>query len=89
MDLVDGDRLLLCTDGLNNELRDDAIAEVLINQKDIDLACKILIDKANWSGGNDNITVLIIDYKNGGIDSLKVTQFLINSDIGGSLKQVC
>jgi serine/threonine protein phosphatase PrpC len=60
-----GDRYLLCSDGLFNEVPDDTIARVLIDTDDPDEAAGILITMANDGGGRDNITVVIVDVVEG------------------------
>jgi serine/threonine protein phosphatase PrpC len=52
------DCLLLCSDGLPNEVADDEISRVVLASRDLDEACKRLVDLANERGGKDNITVL-------------------------------
>ena len=49
--LREGDRLLLCSDGLSNVIADDEIAEALNFTRDVDTACKL--DR----GAPDNVTV--------------------------------
>jgi protein phosphatase len=61
IDLIVGDRLPLCSDGLTAMLDDLAIARVLNAQPDASVACRALIDAANSAGGDDNITVLIVE----------------------------
>lgn len=56
-----GQRYLLCSDGLVNEVADDEIHSVLDEMEDPELAAQHLVDMANRSGGRDNITVLIVD----------------------------
>lgn len=56
-----GDRYLLCSDGLTDEVTDDDIAGVLRTVDDPDAAAQSLVDMANEHGGRDNITVLIVD----------------------------
>jgi PPM family protein phosphatase len=56
-----GDRLLLCSDGLTNEVGFDEIRGVLLRIDDPDEAARTLVDMANAHGGNDNISVLIVD----------------------------
>jgi PPM family protein phosphatase len=58
---VEGDRYLLCSDGLSNEVLPDALARVLSSVRDPQLAAQTLVDMANDSGGNDNITAVIVD----------------------------
>jgi PPM family protein phosphatase len=55
------DRLLLCSDGLTNELSPDQIVEVLSTTPDPQEAAEELVVRANVSGGNDNITVVLVD----------------------------
>ena len=62
-DLHDGDRILLCTDGLHGELPDDEIAGILKKDKDLNTICGMLVSAANKKGGHDNITVICIDKK--------------------------
>ncbi len=59
--LVTGDRLLLCSDGLTTMLRDDVIAEMMRNEPEREQAAQSLVEGANGAGGADNITVLIAD----------------------------
>jgi len=57
--LADGDRLLLCSDGLTDLVDDDAIREVLIDSSDSAAACRRLVDLALANGGRDNITAVV------------------------------
>lgn len=56
-----GQRYLLCSDGLINEVDHEDIESVLSDVDDPEAAAKNLVDSANRSGGRDNITVLIVD----------------------------
>ena len=56
-----GDRFLLCSDGLTNEVAADQIAEVLSSSPDPQEAAESLVAMANRAGGNDNITVVVLD----------------------------
>jgi protein phosphatase len=68
MQLRPGDRLLLCSDGLNDMVVDDQIATDL-SFPDLDEAAQALIDAANEAGGKDNITVIILEVpKKDGLD---------------------
>lgn len=59
--LEDGDKILLCSDGLNGMLKDDTIATLLHNNTDINEAGNALITSANEAGGHDNITLVLCD----------------------------
>lgn len=61
VELTGGDRVLLCSDGLSGMLRDADISAILRREPDINAAARALIDAANEAGGEDNITVLVID----------------------------
>lgn len=54
------DKLVLCSDGLSNNLSDDEIRELVISNNAQDAALK-LVGKANEKGGSDNITVQVIE----------------------------
>ncbi len=56
-----GDRIMLCSDGLYNEVDDDAIARVLRTVADPEEAARQLVDQANANGGADNISVIVVD----------------------------
>jgi PPM family protein phosphatase len=56
-----GDRFLLCSDGLPREVKDDHIASILRRLRDPNEAAKELVDEAKRRGGNDNITVVVVD----------------------------
>jgi serine/threonine protein phosphatase PrpC len=56
-----GDRWVLCSDGLFNEVSIDQMAAVLRRLEDPDEAARELVRLANEGGGRDNITVLIVD----------------------------
>ncbi len=65
-----GDRLLLCSDGLTTMLRPDDIAGLLRRESDPTRAANLLVDAANAAGGEDNITTIVIDVEEDGIDPL-------------------
>ncbi|MCP3981880.1 MAG: Stp1/IreP family PP2C-type Ser/Thr phosphatase [bacterium] len=58
---VEGDTIMLCSDGLNSMLTDVEILETLTRHADNpEAACKGLVDRANACGGEDNITVIVV-----------------------------
>jgi protein phosphatase len=59
--LRSGDRLLLCSDGLTNEVGPEVLVEVLSSVPDPGEAARQLVDIANEHGGADNITVVVVD----------------------------
>lgn len=60
--LADGDRLLLCTDGLTDMVDDETIARELARAPSAAEACRALIDAALDRGGKDNVTAVVADY---------------------------
>ena len=60
LDIQSGDRLLLCSDGLTEELIDEKIAYYLQESPLIDKAAIALVEAAKEQGGHDNITIVII-----------------------------
>jgi protein phosphatase len=60
--LEDGDRLLLCTDGLTDMVPDQQITSTLESAATCELACRLLLDQALEAGGKDNITIAIARY---------------------------
>ncbi|NNG35972.1 protein phosphatase 2C domain-containing protein [Nakamurella aerolata] len=57
----EGERLLLCSDGLTNELTEAQIHSVLASQIDPQLAADALVLAAVRAGGRDNVTVVVVD----------------------------
>lgn len=55
-----GDRYVLCSDGLNEHLSNDEVADCL-RRYDSNAAVHRLVDEAKRRGGNDNITVVIAE----------------------------
>ena len=56
-----GDRYLLCSDGLTNEVPAEQITGVLSQTRDPQKAAEALVKMANEAGGSDNITVVVLD----------------------------
>ncbi len=55
------DQILICSDGLWNMVSDEEIQEILMQESDgCHETCEALIDAANSAGGNDNVTVVLI-----------------------------
>ena len=61
--LLDGDVVLLCTDGLTDVAKDAQIANVLRLHRTPDDQCRALVDLAANSGGQDDVTVVTAHYR--------------------------
>ena len=60
MDVLPGDRLLICSDGLTEEVPDDIIAQNLKKMRASEMVVNSLISIAKERGGRDNITIVAI-----------------------------
>ena len=56
-----GDRFLLCSDGLFNEVPEDKIVEILLENPEPNDAADRLVEAALAAAGRDNVTVAVID----------------------------
>jgi serine/threonine protein phosphatase PrpC len=61
IELREGDRVLLCSDGLSSMVERESIAEALGDNADPQEASERLVQLANEAGGEDNITVVVIE----------------------------
>lgn len=59
--LEKGDKLLLCSDGLTNMLKDDEIHHIIASNDELETAARELIAAANANGGRDNIAVVLVE----------------------------
>ncbi|MGC3955278.1 MAG: protein phosphatase 2C domain-containing protein [Propionicimonas sp.] len=75
----DGDRLLVCSDGLSKELGAAEIAQVLLQERSPDAAASRLVHQALLRGGRDNVTVIVVD-AHGGLDDDYPTAPAIGED---------
>jgi serine/threonine protein phosphatase PrpC len=58
--LAAGDRIIVCCDGLWEMVRDEGIEDVMLAEADAQAACELLVDHANAAGGDDNISVIVV-----------------------------
>ncbi len=70
LDLRAGDTILLCSDGLHGELRDDEIAAVLKDTIALDETADRLVDGALAKGGRDNVSVILLTVPGDGVARL-------------------
>lgn len=59
-ELAADDRLILCSDGLWEMVRDEGIQDVMLSEMDPQTACDRLVKHANLAGGEDNISVTVV-----------------------------
>ncbi|MGD9048258.1 MAG: protein phosphatase 2C domain-containing protein [Anaerolineae bacterium] len=58
--LIPGDRVVLCCDGLWEMIRSEGLEDVLMQEADSQTACDLLVQHANAAGGEDNISVIVV-----------------------------
>src|SRR5690606_39723499 len=59
----DGDKLLLCSDGLTDKVLDGELADYMKSTTDIKEVGQKLIDLANERGGEDNVSLVILQHE--------------------------
>lgn len=59
-EVMPGDRLLLCSDGLYGMVSEREMAQIMRSSKNPDKICHRMVDRANQNGGRDNISVVYI-----------------------------
>jgi protein phosphatase len=65
IEVQEGDRLVLCTDGLTSMISSEQTEEILKTSPDPQDAADRLVEAANGAGGLDNITVVVVDFEPG------------------------
>ena len=65
LDAVPGERFLICSDGLFNEVEPGRIAATLRAYADPGEAARVLVGLANAAGGRDNVTCVVVDVVDG------------------------
>lgn len=58
--LAQGDSLVLCSDGLSGMINDETIHQLVVGAESPQAACEALVAAANAAGGEDNVTVIVI-----------------------------
>jgi PPM family protein phosphatase len=66
---IAGDRILLCSDGLSNELDPDTLARLASAPAGLEFAVESLVSEAKAAGGRDNISVILLEF-----DEVNVTE---------------
>ncbi len=59
--IYDGNKILLCCDGLTDLVSDEDIKDVIDDSEGMQDSCSKLVDMANEEGGKDNITIIIVN----------------------------
>jgi protein phosphatase len=64
-----GDTLVLCSDGLSGQVTKEDIGAIVAEEKDVEGACRRLVELANENGGPDNITVILARFDGPGLQA--------------------
>jgi protein phosphatase len=60
-EIAEGDRYVLCSDGLSGQVSDPRICEIVTDHADdLQEAARLLVKESNEAGGDDNVTVVLI-----------------------------
>src|SRR5262245_12416035 len=62
-ELLDGDTVLLCSDGLSGMVSDAEIQSILARGDAMQATCDALVERALEGGGKDNVTVVLARYE--------------------------
>ena len=60
IELENGDRLILCSDGLTEEVDDPEITSIMLESDTPEKAALNLVEAAKNNGGSDNVTVIVV-----------------------------
>lgn len=62
LELEQGNKILMCTDGLTDKVLDAELQEIIQSSNDIETAGENMIESANDRGGDDNITLILLHH---------------------------
>lgn len=65
VEIGEGDRILICSDGLTSMLDAGTITSALTDETDPQAAVDRLVEETNAAGGEDNVTVVIVEFRPG------------------------
>ncbi len=72
IEVVPGDRVVLCSDGLTTMVRERDVERIARGEPDPQRAAELLVDAANSAGGEDNTSVVVIDVLEVGADTAEL-----------------
>ena len=71
-DLVRGDTMVICSDGLSGQVKREEIGQLVTELPDLEALCSRLIAMANERGGPDNITVVAVRFEGDGLPDTEI-----------------
>jgi len=72
LSLCQNDILAICSDGLSGKIYEDEIVRIIEEADTFQVACQQMIYLANSRGGEDNITVVIVQFAGGGLPPAEI-----------------
>lgn len=66
-ELISGDYLLLCSDGLSNMISDQEMLYEIVHGGGLESCCQRLLDITLSRGAQDNVTIVLLEFKEGGL----------------------
>jgi len=81
--LSDGDRLLLCSDGISEYVSESEVGQVLVSQPSPARAAQRLVEMALERGGEDNATALVIKVLEAGATPIPAAQLQRDTEVLG------
>lgn len=85
--VVNGERLLICSDGLYTMLPSEAIRASLVMSGTPKTTTESLVERAITAGGHDNITAIVVDVVSGGIPPESDTDSsIVDQSLGAAVK---
>ena len=67
LEVTEGDRVIVCSDGLSSMVPDSEIESVAVSSATPQQAADNLVAAALTAGGSDNVTVIVVDVLNDGV----------------------
>ena len=85
LEVTNGDRIMLCSDGLSTMVQDEDIESLMARTRDPQRCASQLVNAAIAAGGHDNVTVIVVDVLNDGVAAANHTKLRKRAAIIGGV----
>ena len=85
LEVANGDRIIVCSDGLSSMISDADIESVAVSAASAQQAADNLVASALTAGGSDNVTVIVVDVLNDGVAAANHTKLRKRAAIIGGV----
>ena len=85
LEVANGDRIIVCSDGLSSMISDADIESVAVSDASAQQAADNLVASALTAGGSDNVTVIVVDVLNDGVAAANHTKLRKRAAIIGGV----